>query len=61
MENLTFRSAGHKEMSSILADHTSALVYEPERWGGGVSGNEYGCAQGAQINFGDLSLKGTVS
>ncbi len=36
-----------------------ALVYEPECGGGGdggvsASANEYSCAQGAQINFGDL-------
>ncbi len=24
-------------------------------WGGGVSANEYSCAHGAQINFGDLT------
>jgi hypothetical protein len=37
----------------------SALVYEPkcrERgWSCGVSANEYSCAHGAQINFGDLT------
>jgi hypothetical protein len=37
----------------------SALVYEP-KWGGGggyrFSANEYGCAHGAQINFGDLLI-----
>jgi len=35
----------------------SALVYEPKcggRGGCGVSANEYSCAHGAQINFGDL-------
>jgi hypothetical protein len=43
-------------MSSILAN--SALLYEP-KWGGGggcgVLANEYSCAHGAQINFGDLT------
>jgi hypothetical protein len=35
----------------------SALVYEPKRGVGGcgVSANEYSCAHGAQINFGDLT------
>ncbi len=36
----------------------SALVYEPKCGGGGgcgVSANEYSCAHGAQINFGDLT------
>ncbi len=32
-----------------------ALVYEP-RCGGAVSVNEYSCAHGAQLNFGDLTL-----
>jgi hypothetical protein len=35
-----------------------ALVYEPKCGGGygcGVSANEYRCAHGAQINFGDLT------
>ncbi len=33
----------------------SALVYEPNAGGGcTVSANEYRCAHGAQINFGDL-------
>jgi hypothetical protein len=51
---------GHKEMSSILADQYSALVYEPKcgGWGGGgvcgVSANKYSCTHGAQISFGDL-------
>ncbi len=37
---------------------SSALVYEPKGRGGGgcgVSANEYRCAHGAQINFGDLT------
>ncbi len=37
----------------------SALVYEPKCGGGGgcgVSANEYSCAHGAQIIFGDLTL-----
>ncbi len=35
----------------------SALVYEPKcgGWICGVSANEYSCAHGAQINFGDLT------
>ncbi len=35
----------------------SALVYEPKCGGGGcgISANEYSCAHGAQINFGDLT------
>ncbi len=39
----------------------SALVYEPKcmgmggGWGCGVSANEYSCALGAQIKFGDLT------
>ncbi len=37
----------------------SALVYEPNcegrGWGCGVSANEYNCAHGAQINFGELT------
>jgi hypothetical protein len=37
----------------------SALEYEPKCWGrGGGCGvlvNEYSCARGAQINFGDLT------
>ncbi len=37
----------------------STLVYEPkcggESWSCGVSANEYSCAHGAQINFGDLT------
>jgi hypothetical protein len=37
----------------------SALVYEPKCVGGGggcwVSAKEYCCANGAQINFGDLN------
>ncbi len=45
---------GHKQMSSPLAD-----LKRPNagRGGGscGVSANEYSCAQGAQINFGDLT------
>jgi hypothetical protein len=36
----------------------SALVYEPKcggrSWGGGLT-NEYNCAHGAQLNFGDLT------
>jgi hypothetical protein len=37
----------------------SALVYEPKcgRGGCGVSANEYSCAHGAQIKFGDLHCK----
>jgi hypothetical protein len=37
-----------KEMSSILALTHSAIVYEPNRGGGGreVSANEYSCAHG---------------
>ncbi len=31
----------------------SALLYEPR--GCGVSANEYSCAHGAQVNFGDLT------
>jgi hypothetical protein len=54
------RSGGHKEMSSILADHNSASYMSPNAgvWGGGycrASANEYSCAHGAQINFGDLT------
>jgi hypothetical protein len=49
----------HKGMSSILADHYSALVYERKCGGGGegcgVSANEYSCAHEAQINFVDLT------
>ncbi len=35
----------------------SALVYEPKCRGGGcgVSDNNYSCAHGVQINFGDLA------
>ncbi len=34
----------------------SALVYEPKRGGvGGGLANEYSCAHGAQLNFGDLT------
>jgi hypothetical protein len=37
----------------------SALVYEPKCWEGGggcgVSANDYRCAHGAQVNFGDLN------
>ncbi len=49
---------GHKEMSSISWMTNSALVYEPKCVGGrgcGVSANEYRCAHGAQINFGDIT------
>ncbi len=45
-------------MSSISWLTNSALVYEPKfgGWGGcGVLDNEYSCAHGAQINFGDLT------
>jgi hypothetical protein len=52
-------TGGHTEMSSILADQYSALVYEPKCGGMvggcGVSANEYSCAHLAQINFGDLT------
>ncbi len=52
----SFVPGGHKEMSSILADPNSALVYEGE--GGlrscGVSANEYSC-HGAQTNFVDIT------
>ncbi len=52
-------TAGHKEMSSILVDH-SAPLYERKNAGGGggkcgVSAYEYSCAHGALINFGDLA------
>jgi hypothetical protein len=51
-----FTHGCHKEMSSILADQY-ALVDEPKcggwGWGCGVPANEYSCAHGAQINFGD--------
>ncbi len=68
---LPVHTGGHKETSSILARRSqrdvvylggltnSALVYEPKCGGGGgcgVSDNEYSCPQGAQINFGDLTL-----
>ena len=35
----------------------NALVYEPKCGGGGfgASADEYSCAHGAQINFGDLT------
>jgi hypothetical protein len=51
---------GHKEMSSTVAWLTNnPLSYEPKcrRKGGscGVSTNEYSCAHGSQINFGDLT------
>jgi hypothetical protein len=44
-------------MSSIFADQFSDLVYEHKCGVGvcGVSANEYSCAHGAQINFGDLT------
>jgi len=45
-------------MSSILADHYSALVYELKCGGMGgcrVSANEYSCPHGVQIKSGDLT------
>ncbi len=50
---VVLKAGGLKEMLSILADQ---YMYEPRGGGGGcgVSANEYSCANGAQINFGDL-------
>jgi hypothetical protein len=48
-------AGGHKEMSSNLADQWHPriiVVYEPKCGG---SANEYSCAHGALINFGDLT------
>jgi hypothetical protein len=49
----------HIEMSSIFADQRRPRIWAQMRGegggGGGVSANEYSCAHGAQINFGDLT------
>jgi hypothetical protein len=52
-------SAVYKGMSWVT---NSALVDEP-KCGGGVAGsaNEYSCAHGAQINFGDRNLCAYIS
>jgi hypothetical protein len=45
-------------MSSILADQQRSRIWAQmrgEEGSCGVSANEYSCAHGAQINFGDLS------
>ncbi len=49
---------GHKEMSSFLADRWRPRIWAQMRGGGGceASANEYSCAHGAQINFGDLRV-----
>ena len=53
------RLGGHKEMSPYISWLTNtALVYEPICGGRGDCGvlvNEYSCAHGAKINFGDLT------
>jgi hypothetical protein len=51
-------AGGHKEMSSILADqwyssYMTQMWVEGRRCG--VSYNDYSCAHGVQINFGDLT------
>ncbi len=47
---------GYKEMSSMVADQYSALVYmSPTVGGGGGCGFIHSCAHGAEINFGDLT------
>ncbi len=54
-------AGGHNEMSSILAEPIAPsyffLVQMREEGGVAcaVSANEYSCAHGAQINFGDLT------
>jgi hypothetical protein len=52
---------GYKEMSFILADRKSALVYEPKCGGRGVAAGSQPMstavhnAHGAQVNFRDLT------
>jgi hypothetical protein len=59
MPRVLLASGGHKEMSSILADHERPRIRAQMLGGGGggcgVSDNEYSCAHGSQINFGDLT------
>ncbi len=48
---------GVKKRCRLSLLTNSALVYESKCGGGGgcgVSANEYSCAHGAQINFGDI-------
>ncbi len=48
----------HKEMSSILADQWRPRPHMSPSGGRGVAGvssNDYSCAHGAQVNFGDLT------
>ncbi len=52
METVRIRDPGWKKVGTLL-------VYEPSCGGGGccgVSANEYSCARGAKINFGDFTL-----
>jgi hypothetical protein len=48
---------GPKEKSSILADQLRPRIWAQTRGSGGGGGlaNEYSCAHGAQLNFGDLT------
>jgi hypothetical protein len=48
---------GHKKMSSILVTNSALVQYMNAGGGGGsgVSANEYSCAPGALINFGNLT------
>ncbi len=47
-------AGSHKEMSSFLADQQRPRIWAQMR-GEGVSANQYSCAHGVQIHFGDLT------